>query len=375
MKKVRDFRLETYFSKWEFTAKYNMAASDVESLSVSDLLAMSTIDDKKAFQELWLGYTETFGNKELRYEISKTYDTATPENILCFAGAEEGIYVAMRVLLSHNDHAIIVVPNYQSAETIPLDICEVSGVPLNPEENWSLDIDRIKNEIRPNTKLISINFPNNPTGAILGRERFDELINICRQRGLYLFSDEVYRLMEHDTRLRLPQVGDIYERGLSLNVMSKAYGLPGLRLGWIMCKDENILQNMERYKHYLSICNSAPSEHLSIIALKAKQQILDRNRTIINSNIKKLCEFFNEFSNLFDWVIPDGSCVGYPRYNGSSSANEFCEDLLEKTGVLLLPPKIYHSELLETPRDRFRIGYGRSTLVDGLKVMKDYLNE
>ena len=192
-----------------------MAASDVESISVSDLLAMSSATDKQAFQDLWLGYTETYGNKELRYEISKTYDTAKPEHILCFAGAEEGIYVAMRVLLRHNDHAIIVVPNYQAAETIPLDICEVSGVPLNPEENWSLDIDRVKNEIRPNTKLISINFPNNPTGAILGRERFDELINICRQSGLYLFSDEVYRLMEHDIRLRLPQVGDIYERGLS----------------------------------------------------------------------------------------------------------------------------------------------------------------
>ena len=271
---MRDFKLETYFSRWEFTAKYNMAASDVESVSLSDLLAMSSIDDKKAFDDLRLGYTETFGNPELRYEISKTYDTAKPENILCFVGAEEGIYVAMRVLLNRNDHAIVVVPNYQSAETIPLDICEVSGVPLNPEKDWALDIDRVKNEIRPNTKLVSINFPNNPTGAILARDLYDELVKICRQTGLYLFSDEVYRLIERDIRLRLPQVGDIYERGLSLNVMSKAYGMPGLRIGWIMCKDKDILQNMERYKHYLSICNSAPSEHLSIIALKARQQIL-----------------------------------------------------------------------------------------------------
>lgn len=373
MKKVRDFRLETYFSKWEFTARYNMAASDMESLSVSDLLAMASTADKKAFKNLWLGYTETFGNKGLRYEISKTYDTAEPENILCFAGAEEGIYVAMRVLLKQNDHAIIVVPNYQSAETIPLSICEVSAVPLNPDENWSLDIDRVKDEIRSNTKLISINFPNNPTGTILERERFDALIKICHQKGLYLFSDEVYRLIERNNKLRLPQVGDIYERGLSLNVMSKAYGLPGLRLGWIMCKDKNILQDMERYKHYLSICNSAPSEHLSIIALKAKQQILERNRTLINNNIKILCDFFDEFTDLFDWAIPDGSCVGYPRYNGSNSANEFCEDLVEKTGVLLLPPKIYHSELLETPKDRFRIGYGRKSLASGLEVMKDFL--
>ena len=373
MKKVRDFRLETYFSKWEFTARYNMAASDVESVSVSDLLAMASTDDKKAFKDLWLGYTETFGSKELRSEISKTYNTAKPENILCFAGAEEGIYVAMRVLLKQNDHAIVVVPNYQSAETIPLSICEVSAVPLNPDENWSLDIDRVEDEIRSNTKLISINFPNNPTGTILERERFDALIKICDQKGLYLFSDEVYRLVERKIKLRLPQVGDIYERGLSLNVMSKSYGLPGLRLGWIMCKDKNILQEMERYKHYLSICNSAPSEHLSMIALKAKQQILERNRTLINYNIKILCDFFNEFTNLFDWTTPDGSCVGYPRYNGSKSANEFCEDLVKKTGVLLLPPKIYHSELLETPEDRFRIGYGRKSLADGLEVMKDYL--
>ena len=372
---MRDFKLETYFSRWEFTAKYNMAASDVESVSLSDLLAMSSIDDKKAFDDLGLGYTETFGNPELRYEISKTYDTAKPENILCFVGAEEGIYVAMRVLLNRNDHAIVVVPNYQSAETIPLDICEVSGVPLNPEKNWALDIDRIKNEIRPNTKLVSINFPNNPTGAILARDRYDELVKICRQTGLYLFSDEVYRLIERDIRLRLPQVGDIYERGLSLNVMSKAYGMPGLRIGWIMCKDKDILQNMERYKHYLSICNSAPSEHLSIIALKARQQILKRNRTLINGNIEILCDFFDEFSDLFDWNIPDGSCVGYPRYNGPGSANEFCEDLVEKTGVLLLPPKIYHSELLKTPQDRFRIGYGRSTLADGLVAMRDYLKD
>ena len=246
---MRDFNLETYFSKWEWTAKYNMAASDVESLSVSELLAMSSSKDRKLFQDLWLGYTETFGHKELRYEISKTYKNASPDNILCFAGAEEGIYVAMRVLLQNNDHAIVVVPNYQSAETIPLDICEITGIPLDPDDNWSLDIDRVKMAIQNNTRLISINFPNNPTGAILKKGKFEELIRVCDKKGIYLFSDEVYRLMERDTSLRLPQAGDVYERALSLNVMSKAYGLPGLRIGWIMSNDKNILSKMERYKH------------------------------------------------------------------------------------------------------------------------------
>jgi hypothetical protein len=293
---------------------------------------------------------------------------------LCFAGAEEGVYIAMRVLLNRDDHAIVVVPNYQAAETIPLEICNVSGVPLDENDNWSLDIDRVKQQIRPNTKLISINFPNNPTGAVLGKDRFQALISLCREKGIYLFSDEVYRLVERDPSIRLPQVSDVYEKGLSLNVMSKAYGFSGLRIGWIMTKDADLLQKMERYKHYLSICNSAPSERLAIIALKSKNKILERNRTLVNSNATQLESFFNEFPDRFEWYRPDGGCVGFPRYKGPGDTNHFCEDLVERTGVLLLPPRIYHSELLETPQDRFRIGFGRKNIDKGLSVFRNYLS-
>ena len=162
---MRDFALEVYFSKWEFTAKYHMTASDIESHSISELLAMASPEDREVFQHQWLGYTETYGHPELREQIANTYDTAEAANVLCFAGAEEGVYIAMRTLLSKDDHAIIVVPNYQAAETVPLQICEVSGIPLNEDDNWSLDIDQLKSLIKPNTKLISINFPNNPTGG------------------------------------------------------------------------------------------------------------------------------------------------------------------------------------------------------------------
>lgn len=370
---MRDFALEAYFSKWEFTARYHMTASDIESMSTAELLAMASPEDRKAFDTLWLGYTETHGHPEVREEIAKTYETASAENILCFAGAEEGVYVAMRVLLDNDDHAIVVVPNYQAAETIPLDICEVSGVALNAEENWALDIDQVKAQLRPNTKLISINFPNNPTGAVLERSRFDALIALCRARGIYLFSDEVYRLVERDPSIRLPQVADVYEMGLSLNVMSKAYGLPGLRIGWIMTKEAALLQKMERYKHYLSIANSAPSERLAIIGLKNRDKILERNRRLVNANAKKLGAFFDEFPEYFEWRRPDGGCVGYPRYKGAEGADRFCEDLVAAAGVLLLPPKIYHSELMDTPQDRFRIGFGRKDIETGLSVVRDYL--
>lgn len=370
---MRNFALETYFSRWEFSAKYHMTASDMESLTMSELLSMAAPEDRQSFENLWLGYTETYGLPELREEIAGTYRTAAAENVLCFAGAEEGVYVAMRVLLGKDDHAIVVVPNYQAAETLPLDICAVTGVSLDPESNWELDIDRVEQAIRANTRLISINFPNNPTGKILESSRFDALVELCRRRGIFLFSDEVFRMIERDPSRRLPQVADVYERGLSLNVMSKAYGLPGLRIGWIMTRDIEILQKMERYKHYLSICNSAPSERLALIALKARDRILDRNRTFANENAAKLGDFFNQYPEIFDWYLPDGGCIGFPRYKGPMDTDDFCEDLVQRAGVLLLPPKIYRSELLPTPKDRFRIGFGRKNIDTGLAALRAYL--
>ncbi|WP_020591583.1 aminotransferase class I/II-fold pyridoxal phosphate-dependent enzyme [Kiloniella laminariae] len=370
---MRDFTLETFFSKWEFAARYHMTASDMQSMSVSELLALASDEDRTAFDKLHLGYTETWGAPDLRAEIARTYERAEPDDILCFAGAEEGIYIAMKVLLEPSDHAIVVVPNYQAAETLPLSICAVSGVALNAEDNWSLDIDAVRAAIRPNTKLISINFPNNPTGAVLERSRFDALVELCREQGIWLFSDEVYRGVEREESLRLPQAGDVYERGLSLNVMSKAYGLPGLRIGWIMTRDREIRSRMERYKHYLSICNSAPSERLSLIALKARDQILTRNRALLAENAVKLGSFFAEFPDLFDWRQPEGGCVGYPCYKGPGSTDEFCEKLVRESGVLLLPPHIYHSELLPTPSDRFRVGFGRANIDEGLSAFRAWL--
>jgi aspartate/methionine/tyrosine aminotransferase len=349
-----------------------MTASDIESMKISELLNMVP-GSREALDKLWLGYTESYGSEALLSEIAKTYEHITPDDILCFAGAEEGIYTAMRVLLDKDDHAVVIVPNYQASETIPMDICEVTGVALNPEDGWQLDIDRVRKALKPNTKLISINFPHNPTGAILEKDRFDALIALCRDRGIYLFSDEVYRLIERDESLRLPQVADVYEKGLSLNVMSKAYGLPGLRIGWIALRDQELLQSMERYKHYLSICNSAPSEFLATVALQAKDRILERNRRLVNDNALLLDEFFAQFPELFEWKRPDGGCVAYPRYRGSEGADAFCENLLEETGVLLLPPKVYASELTKTPSDRFRIGFGRKHMVEGLKIFRNYL--
>jgi aspartate/methionine/tyrosine aminotransferase len=370
---LADFALETFFSRWEFNARHHLTASDAESLPLRELLAMASSDDREAFDALWLGYTETFGAPLLREAIASTYDKQAAENILCFAGAEEGIYIAMHALLEKGDHAIVITPNYQAAETVPQSLCEVSGVPLDPDRSWTLDIDKIAQAIRPNTKLVSINFPHNPTGKILEHERLAALVALCRKHGLWLFSDEVYRLLGLHPERQMVQVADIYEKGLSLNVMSKAYGLSGLRIGWIASADRALLVKMERFKHYLSICNSAPSEVLARIALKNRMRILARNNRLLIDNVVLLEKFFADFQHLFEWYRPDGGCVAYPRYLGPGSVAAFAQELVERAGVLLLPATVYRSALGPTPIDRFRIGYGRAGLAEGLEAFRQHL--
>lgn len=375
MTTLPDFRLETYFSKWEFSARYHMTASDAESMSMRELLALATPEDREAFEGMWLGYTETFGAPDLRETIAKTFQHRTADDVLCFAGASEGIFAANTVLLDRDSHAIVVTPNYQSHETLPLAICEATGVPLDPDDNWSLDIDRVAAAIRPNTKLVTINFPHNPTGAILPLERYHALIELCRSHGIYILHDEIFHGLGPTGTRHLPFVADLYERGLSLNVMSKAYGLPGLRIGWIACQDAEIISKMERMKHYLSICNSGPSERLARIALENRDTLLARNCAIVDDNLAKWDAFFARYPDLFEWYRPDGSCTAFPRYLGQEGVEEFSRRLVEEKGVLFLPSTIYSSELGPTPTDRFRLGYGRRGLDEGLAVLDSFVSE
>lgn len=374
MPTLPDFRLETHFSKWEFKARYHMTASDAEAMSMRDLLAMSTPAEREAFEGMWLGYTETFGAPDLREEIAKTYANQSVSDILCFAGASEGIFAANQVILDKDSHAIVVTPNYQSHETLPVAICEATGVPLDPNDNWSLDIDRVADAIRPNTKLVTINFPHNPTGAILPLDRYHALVELCRKHGIYILHDEIFNGLGETGARHLPFIADIYERGLSLNVMSKSFGLPGLRIGWIACQDAEIISKMERLKHYLSICNSGPSERLAMIALRNKDRILARNCAIVDENLPKWDSFFARHSDLFDWQRPDGSCMAFPRYKGGDGVDAFCKSLVEKSGVLFLPSTIYSSDLGATPTDRLRLGFGRSNLDEGIAALDAHIS-
>jgi len=374
MSRLPDFRLETYFSEWEFAARYHLTASDAQTISLPELLALADEDGRNRWESLQLGYTETHGLPALREAIAGTYDHVSAEEILCFAGAEEALYLAMQVLLNPGDHAVVLTPNYQAAETVPLSICEVTGVALHPEDNWALSLEALKAALRPNTRVVSVNFPNNPTGAVPDKDTWGALVELCDERGMHLFSDEVYRGLELNRDTTLAQAADLSRKALSLNVLSKAYGLPGLRIGWIACRDPVVLGRLERAKHYTSICNSAPSEILGLIAVRAGDELLEKNRQIIAHNLLAFNEFFSRRPDLFQWQEPQGGCVAYPRYLGSEGVESMCTELVEEAGVLLLPASIYHSSLTATPDDRFRVGVGRSGPQEALDVWAAWLD-
>jgi aspartate/methionine/tyrosine aminotransferase len=374
MSALPEFRLESYFARWEFTARYHLTASDAQSMPLADLLDLADDDGRERWESLQLGYTESRGLPALRAEIAATYEQLSQDDVLCCAGAEEALYLAMQVLLSPGDHAVVITPNYQSAETVPMSICEVTGVALRAEEGWALDLDEVRRALRPGTRLLSVNFPNNPTGALPDPATWRALVALCEERGITLFSDEVYRGLEQPPRAPLPQAADLSASALSLNVMSKAYGLPGLRIGWIACRDRDVLRRLERAKDYTTICSAAPSEVLALIALRAREQVLGRTRGIVAANLPVFGEFFGRFGDLFEWAPPQGGCVCFPRYLGADGAEAMCAGLVRDEGVLLLPASIYASRLTPVPADRFRVGVGRARPQEGLERWASWLS-
>lgn len=368
---IPDFKLESYFATWEFKAKTLLCASDVERFSMEEILKMADVECKGLWEGLSLGYTETAGSPLLREEISEMTASSKAEDVLCFAGAEEGIYCTMRALLKKGDHVIVITPCYQSLEILPRIITEnVSTIELKPEKSWELDLNQVKEAIGPNTRMLIMNYPHNPTGALLTKEQLSALINLARKHQLILFSDEVYRYLELDEQDRLPQISDLYEWGISLSVTSKAFGLGGLRIGWIVLRDKELLQKIAKYKHYTSLCNSGPSEILALIALRNRESILASRREIVRKNVLKLDLFFERQSARFSWARPKSGPICFVELRTGKDSPLFCRKVLDDLGILLLPATVYNSSL-----PYFRIGFGRENMPQALERFEAYIEE
>lgn len=367
-----DFKLERYFDRYEFNVPYLMCCSDCESFSVGEILEMDGDKAVDSFLNLRLGYTEARGNQELRHSIAGLYSTVGPDEVLVFSGAEEAIFIFMNVALSRGDHVIVQYPCYQSLFEVARAVgCEVTEwVIKEGDQGWETDLDNLTGCIRDNTRAIIINSPHNPTGYLLTRGEMETIVELARGRGILLFSDEVYRHLEYDAKDRLEAACDMYENAVSLGVMSKTYGLPGLRIGWIATKSAAVYKKMASFKDYTTICNSAPAEFLATAALKYRNKLAGRNLGIIRDNLALLDEFFAAHAELFYWPRPKAGPIAFPGLRWGGDVESFCRDLVREKGVLLLPSDCY-----EFGHRHFRLGFGRRNMAGGLEKLAEYVKE
>ena len=366
---IPPFKLERYFAQYEFKVQYLLSPSDCESLALEELLQMAAPESLAMWRSLSLGYTESPGHPLLRAEIAGLYQAIPAEQVLV-AAPEEAIFIAMQTLLAAGDGVIVTSPAYQSLYEIARSMgCNVTPWMLEPGPGgWRLDLNQLESSITPKTRLVVLNFPHNPTGHLLSRAELDAIIQLARRHDLTIFSDEMYRLLEYDPADRLPAVCEVYEKGISLSGLSKAFALPGLRIGWLAAQERAWVDRWLAYKDYTTICSSAPSEVLAIIALQAKEQILQRNLQIIQENLKIAQVFFDENADWFQWLPPKAGSVAFPRWIGSQPVESFCAGVLDKQGVMIVPGSIF-----EHPGNHFRIGLGRKNLPASLARVSGYL--
>ena len=353
------FALGRFLGRHQAAIRHDLGASGCETMGLPALLGMADAEDRARWSALDFGYTHPQGSETLRAAIAARHATIAPGDVLCCAGAQEALHCIMRALLGPHDHAIVVVPIYQPSEWSVTRCCAASGVALEEHaQGWRLDVGRIAACIRPHTKVVLTNFPNSPTGACIDAATLADLVGLCRRHGLWLVNDEVYRLVGHDAAHKPRPVADLYERGISVDALSKGFGLPGLRTGWIACRDRVALAAAMEAKSALSSCLASPSEVLAQVALACESAIVARNRSIADANWSLLLPVLDRHRDRLEAPPAAGGVLAFPRYVGPGCAADFASGLVLGHGVLVMPQALWHTPLAPLADDHVRIGLG-----------------
>ncbi|MFN8811450.1 MAG: aminotransferase class I/II-fold pyridoxal phosphate-dependent enzyme [Acidobacteriota bacterium] len=357
---LRPFALERYFARYEFSTPHLLSSSDCEALTLTELLSHASPADRLVWDNLSLGYTESPGHPVLRAAIAHDYPGLSPNDILT-AVPEEAIYLAMRTLLSPGDHVVVTFPGYQSLYEIARSLgCHLHFWQSREEDGqWHFPLADLEALLAHNPTLVVVNFPHNPTGATLSPTEWQSLIDLVSRSGARLFSDEMYRGLEAN-RKPLPPAATLLPNALSLAGLSKAYGLAGLRLGWLATRDTDALSRLQTYKDYTTICSPAPVEHLALIALHNAEKLRLRAQLILEQNRPLLADFLSRHSHTISGALPAAGPVCFLRYHGPS-ASAFAEHAASTHGLMLLPSTVY-----DYGDSHLRLGLGRLSFPDAL---------
>jgi len=318
-----------------------------------------------------LSYTETQGNPELRQAIADMYSNVSADDIVVLGTPVEGIYLAARALLDPGDEVIVLSPAYDALTTLFAHAAGPAAVKrwsFRPgEDSWYLDLNELQALLSPSTRLLVVNFPHNPTGFLPSPEFQQALFRLAEQHGLQIFSDEMYFGLVQPSTAPVPSAADLSANTVTLCGLSKTYGLPGLRSGWLVIRDKDLLERFMNWKFYTSICPPGPVEFLSIAALKARDTLRARNIARIASNLQLADAFFKRWPQAFKWRKPGAGSTALVGWN-VPSVEAVSHELARSEGIL-----VQSAQMLGGDDRHMRMGFGRDAFPEALSRFEDWL--
>lgn len=367
---IEPFKVEIWMNEWETRCTYNLAETCVASITLEELLQLCgrNSDDLSELLPMKMTYGAIEGSERLRSAIGTLYDAHDIENITVTHGTIAANMLVHKSLVSRGDHVVSIVPSYQQHYSIPASFeANVETLALRAEDGFLPDLGALRDMVTPETKLIVLTNPNNPTGALIQRPMLEQIAEIARAVGAYILCDEVYRGTGQTGDGMSASIVDVYEKGIATAGMSKAYSLAGLRVGWIAAPPE-VTEQVRIHRDYDTISVGKINDHFAALALENKDKLLARSQTITRTNLA-LLDAWVAGQPRVSWVKPQAGTTAMLKLDIPMTARAFCVDLLDKTGVMLTPGDAFDME------GYARIGYSNSTeiLKTGLERLSNYL--
>lgn len=369
--KIKPFAVEEWMNAWEVGAKYNIAETCVDSISMNELFELTGEDKTEFLNRLCarrLSYGDIEGLPEFRKGVCGLYKTLNIENIVPTHGASGANHHVFYSLISPGDRVVSIMPTYQQLYSIPESYgADVQILHLSKENNYLPDLEKLRRLVTPETKMICINNPNNPTGALMSEQLLREIVEIARSADDWILCDEVYRHLSQEDGW-CPSIVDLYEKGISVSSMSKVFSLAGLRLGWIATHDMSVVKSCLSHRDYNLVSCGVFDEMLAAAALKHSDKLLERSRKIVRENLQILDNWVSSEPHV-SYVKPKAGTTALVYYDLDIPSYEFCEEMYKKTGAFVTP-----GDCFEVPHS-MRIGYayGKQDLIDGLKAISEYI--
>ena len=368
--KIRPFDIEIWMNEFENHCVYNLAETCVASLTIDELLELAGKKDSvlSDLLPMKMTYGAIEGSDRLRGNICNLYNNQQVSNIIVTHGAIGANALVYQTLIGAGDHVVSIVPTYQQHYSIPESLgATVDTLSLLAENQFLPDLDDLRSLIRTDTKLIAINNPNNPTGALMDRDLLSRIADIAATADAYVICDEVYRGTDQSGSGTGESIADLYDKGIATHSMSKAFSLAGIRLGWI-CGPQEFIQDVTIHRDYNTISVGMLDDYFACLALEAKDKILERSRQITRGNLQILDDWIAN-QPLFTYVKPQAGTTALLKYDLDMPSRDFCVRLLEATGVMLTPGSAMGME------GWIRIGYANDpeVLRQGLAKVSEFV--